>query len=294
MLSNPRHIFGVHSFTAYKRTTGEAYGTAQVLGGSSLSLTGELVKLNGGSQKYPWSIQSGLISSEITVKFKQYEDWQFEVFMGKAPTSLGIDAAGAVSTLTDKFGTSVADAVTGIASVSVIPTTGAANLKFGKYVLKATSASAVSVFSYTDIDFARGTDGSFLSDDLAIATAQTITTGGNTDLAAFGLRLTGGSGAIAMVSGDTATFEVKPPSSRSMEVLIGATTDVFPEFGAIMYGAKMGDLSMVEIDAFRVKGSGLPIGLEENAFSEAEVKCEAFYDAALGGTMKIRWIIDAS
>ena len=69
-LSNPRIVFGVHSVSPYSRTTGEFYGILKVLGGSSLSLSGELLKLNGGSRKYPWAVEDGLITAEMTLKVK--------------------------------------------------------------------------------------------------------------------------------------------------------------------------------------------------------------------------------
>lgn len=293
-LSDPRIIFGVHSVSPYSRTTGEFYGILRVLGGSSLSLSGELLKLNGGSNKFPWAVEDGNITAEMSLKIKEYPDFLFELFLGKAPTAAGADTAGTVSAVTDKYGTSVV-ASTGLASVSVIPSTGAADLKFGKYLVKAVSATTIDVYASTNIDFARGTDADYESDLLKVTSSPlTITTGGNTDLASFGLRFVGGAGAIAFVSGDTATFEVKPPSSKSMSVLIGENSAVFPEFGAILMAKKRGNLEMFEVDAFRCKAVGLPIGFEENAFSEAEVKAEVFYDSAKNGIMSVRSILPSS
>jgi len=288
-LSDPRIIFGVHSVTPYSRTTGEFYGELRVLGGSSLSLSGELAKLNGGSLKYPWAVEDGLITAELALKVKEYPDFLFELFLGKPPTSVGVDAAGAVSTPVEKVGATMISA-TGLASITVTPSTGAANLKFGKYVVKAASATTVNVYAASDIDFAHGTDAAFSSDALLVAGPLTITAAGTTDEATLGLRFTGGAGPIAMTVGDLATFEVLPPSTKSMSVVVGSTSDVFPEFGALCYSKKRGNLEMLELDLYRCKGVGMPIGLEENAFSEAEIKCEAFYDAAQNGIMKVRHI----
>lgn len=291
-LSNPRIVFGVHSVSPYSRTTGEFYGILKVLGGSSLSLSGELLKLNAGSLKYPWAVEDGLITAEMTLKVKEYPDFLFELFLGKAPTASGADAAGTVSSIVDKYGASVV-ASTGLASVSVIPTTGAADLKFGKYVVKAASATTINVYASSDIDFAHGTDESFDDDDLLVAGPLTITTGGNTDVATLGLRFVGGAGVIAFVTGDTATFEVKPPSSKSMAVIVGSGSDVFPEFGALVYGKKRGNGEMIELEAYRCKAVGLPLGFEENAFSEGEVKAECFYDSEKDGVLAIRHISPA-
>lgn len=292
-LSDPRIIFGVHSVSPYSRTTGEFYGILRVLGGSSLSLSGELVKLNGGSNKYPWAVEDGTVSAELSLKVKEYPNFLLELFLGKAPTAVGVDSAGTVSTPVNKVGTSIV-ASTGLASISVIPTTGAANLKFGKYVLKYASATTLNVYVSSNIDFARGTDEDYDSDVLLTQVSGAITTGGNTDLATLGLRLVGGAGTIAFVAGDTATFEVLPPSTKSMSVAIGSNSDVFPEFGAILMAKKRGNLEMFEIDAHRCKAVGLPISFEENAFSEAEIKVECFYDSTLDKVLSLRHITPSS
>jgi hypothetical protein len=295
-LSDPRIIFGVHSVAPYSRSAanyGSYYGIFKVLGGSSLSLSGELLKLNGGSLKYPWAVEDGLITAELSLKVKEYPSFLFELFLGKAPTDAGIDAAGSVSTPVEVVGASII-ASTGIATITVIPSTGAANLKFGKYLVKAASATAVDIYVSSDINFARGTDETYDSDILLVSSGNTITTGGNTDIASLGLRITGGAGAIAFVTGDSATFLVLPPSTKSMSVTIGASSDVFPEFGAMIYAKQRGNLEMFEVDLFRCKGVGTPLGFEENAFSEAEIKAEAFYDSAKDGIMSIRHILPSS
>lgn len=293
-LSDPRIVFGVHSVSPYNRTTGLFYGILRVLGGSSLSLSGELIKLNGGSAKYPWAVEDGLITAEMSLKVKEYPDFLFELLLGKAPTATGADTSGTVSTVTDKYGTTVVDGTTGLASVTVIPTTGAANLKFGKYVLKATTDDDLDIYVASNIDFARGTDEDYDSDLLLVATVAIGDSGATTDVASLGLRFTAGSGTTAFTVSDTATFEVKPPSTKSMAVAIGSGSDVFPEFGAILLAKKRGNLEMTEIDAHRCKAVGLPLGFQENAFSEAEVKVECFYDSTLDRVFSMRHISPSS
>lgn len=289
-LSAPRIFFGVHTVTPYNRTTGEFYGTCKVLGGSSLALSGELIKLNGGSAKYPWAVEDGLISAEMSLKVKEYPDFLFELFLGKAPTASSADTSGTVSTLTNKYGTTLMNASTGIASVAVL-TASSANLKFGKYVIKAASATTFDIYVSSDVDFARGTDVDYESDLLKVtASPLSITSGSNTDVADLGLRFAGGSGTIAVTSGHTATFEVKPISDKSMAVTIGSSVDTFPAFGTLVVAKKRGNQEMMEVDCFNCKGVGLPLNFEENAFSEAEIKIEAFYDAARDGVFSIRHI----
>lgn len=285
-LSQPRSTFGVHSVSPYRRSDKTFYGIIKVLDSSSISLSAEQVDLFGGSNKYPWASEDGQITSEMTLNVSQMDDFMFELFLGKAPTKNTAEASGNVSAAVNVKGTSVI-AATGILAPVVIPTTGAANLKFGKYVLKAKDADELEVYASSDIDFARGTDGDYTSDDLLIGTVSIATTA-NADLAAYGLRFTGGASVTAFTPGDTAEFEVRPINSGSSEVIVGAAADVFPEFGAIVMAQARSNGELFEIDAFRCKASGMPISFETFAWNKPEVKAKLLYDAAKNGVFKMR------
>ena len=120
-LSEKRIIFGVHQVTPYSRTTGKPYGTLKCLKSSSLSLSGESIDLNAGSNKYAWASEDSKISAEMSLKFSEYPAFLFELFLGKAPTENGADTAGSVSTPVEFNGTSIMDATNGISAVAVIP-----------------------------------------------------------------------------------------------------------------------------------------------------------------------------
>ena len=168
------------------------------------------------------------------------------------------------------------------------PSTGAANLKFSKYYVVAASATTVNVFASTDVNFLRGTDESYDSDALMVAGPLTITAVTDTDVASLGLRFTGGAGPIAMVAGDSFVFDVLPPSSKSMSVVVGGTAETIPEFGALLVAKQRSNGELFEVDCFRCKASGLPLGFEAQVFSEGEIKAEAFYDSAKNGVFKAR------
>lgn len=283
-LSNPRSIFGIHEISPYRRDTGKFYGKLRVLSGSSISFTGEQIKLNGGSNKYPWAVESGLITSEMTLKFKEYPGFVFELFFGKASTETTIPSTtGEVNSFANKNGVSVKDAANGISSVIPIPSTGAANLKFGRYVLVATDSDTVSIYVSSDLNFDRGTPEDF-DDDLLLIGSVDISAATN-DVASIGLRFAK-TGTPAFVVGDTAIFDVLPPYTSKMEVVVGAPTDTTPEFGALVAAEKRSDKGIIYMDVFRAKGTGMPIGLEAKAFSESEVKVDCLYDSVKGGVFK--------
>lgn len=287
-LKQPRTLFGVHSVTTYNRLTGVPYGTARVIQGSTFALEGDTIELFGGSQRFAWAIEDGDISAELSFSVSEYPNWLFELFGGKAPTQGTAEASGFVSTLTDKNGSSVVDAVTGIATVAAIPSTGAANLKFGKYAVRATGPAAIKVYALSNVDFGRGTLGDFTDDSLEIAEFTGITSGQDLDIIAFGLRLDAGSGTIGMTAGHTATFEVRPVNTFNREVAIGGIADVFPEFGALIYTQKSGNGAIFEIEAFKMKAIGITLGAERKAFAQNDYTAKASYDSAKDAVCNIR------
>ncbi len=288
--SAPRSFFGVHSFTPYSRTDGSFYGEVKVLKSSSLSLSGSLVALGGGSSKYSWAEEEGEIKAEMSLKFGEFPDFLFELFLGQAPTPTAAEPTGNVSTLTNKLGTSVMKATTGIAS-AVAKTGSETDLKFGKLTLVAASATTVDVYFSSDCDMGRGTNGAYLSDSLKVASALTITTAGVlTTIPGFGISLTGGSGSIGMTIGDTATFYTRPISKAGgMTVVIGGIVDqVFPEFGAIVMSQKRGNGEMMEIDVYRCKAAGMPLNFDAGAWAMGDAKIAVLYDPDQDGIMQIR------
>lgn len=286
-LSAPRVVYGIHSATFYDPKTNLPFGTVRVLGNGTFTMEGETIELRGGSNRFPWSIQDGNINASIELTTKEYPDFLMELFLGKKPTAV-TSSAGAVSTLANKKGTSVQNATNGISAVGVLAGS-EANLKFTKYILKATDADKVDLYAMSNIDFNRGVDADFQNDLLKLTvTPITITVGAN-NLADFGLVFTG-IGVPAFVVGDTATFEVSPAHSGESSVVVGGLSDVFPEFGVVLMTQQLGSGEMFEIDVFKAKAIGMNLGAQEKAFSETPVSAKAYYDADKGGICKIRAI----
>lgn len=290
-LSDPRIIFGVHSISPYNRTTKLPYGILKVIGGANLQLSSDLEELFAGSNKFAWAAENKTVKAELTAKVKAYPGFLFSLFLGATVTDTGADAAGTVSALTNQKGTSML-AATGLASVGVLSAS-KANLKFGKYIIKATSATAFTVYSLSDIDSARGTAAVYTSDDLDVATATGVAMGANTDIAGLGLRFVGGASATAFTVGDTASFEVLPPSTKTSSIVVGGSADTFPNFGALLLAQKRATGEMFEVDAHNCVGGGLPIAMEENAFSQPELKMSCLYDSTLNRVFTIRHIVPA-
>lgn len=290
-LSAPRAFYGVHSFTPYSRTDSTFYGTVRVLKGSSLSLSGNLVGLMGGSSKYPWAVEEGEIKAELSLKFGEYPDFLFTLFLGKAPSTVSTEATGNVSTLTNSKG-SLVNATTGVASVTA-KSSSETDLKFGKYVVVAVSSSTVDVYFSSDMDIGRGTNGTMQNDALKITASPLSISGtsGTTDIPNFGLTLTGGSGSISLTTGDTATFYVRPEGTGGMTVVVGGRADqMFPEFGAICMAQKRGNQELLELECYRCKAAGMPLNFEANAWSQGDVKVDLMYDQTQDGLFAVRYV----
>lgn len=286
-LSNPRALFGVHSVAFYNTTTRQPYGIVKVAKGANLSLSGDTLELTGGAFRYPWAIEDGLITTELSFSFAEYKDFLFEVLLGKAPTVNTSDTSGNISTAANVKGTSVISAVNGIDAVT-LTATDQADLKFGIYTIVATGANTFDVYCSTDVDFSRGTDLTFIDDSMKIINDGDVSAGDHVD-AETGLTFSQ-AGTPAFTTGDSAQFEVRPINTSNVEVTIGGTSDVFPEFGCLVYAQKRGGGQLFEVDLFRCKAIGMPINLTPQEFSEAEVTVKAFYDSARNGIMKIRSI----
>jgi len=289
-LSDPRIIYGIHSISPYSRTDGLPYGILKVIGSANLALSSDLEQLFAGSNKYAWAAENKTVSTELTAKVKAYPGFLFSLFLGATVTDVGVDTAGTTSTLTNKLGTSVV-ATAGIASVAVLAAS-KANLKFGKYVVKVLTSSTIGIYLLSDIDISRGTDAVYADDTLQLTLATvTITAATDTDIAALGLKFVGGAGPISMTVGDTATFEVLPPSTKSTSIVVGKSTDTFPAFGALLLAQKRATGEMFEIDAHNCVGGGLPVNMEETAFSQPELKMTCLYDSQLDRVFTIRHIL---
>ncbi len=289
-LSDPRIIYGIHSISPYSRTTGLPYGILKVIGGANLAISSDLEKLYGGSQKFPWAAENKTFSSSLSCKVKAYPGFLFSLFLGASVTDTGADTAGTVSTPVNVKGTSII-AATGLATIAV-KAAKKGELKFGKYILKALTSTTLAVYLVSDIDIQRGTDVVYTDDTLLLTiTIGAVSTGTGVDIDTLGLTITGGASATAFVADDTASFSILPPSTKSSAIVVGAAGDTFPAFGALLLSQKRATGEMFEIDAHNCVGGGLPMALEENAFSQPELKMECLYDSTLNRVFTIRHIL---
>lgn len=278
-LSAPQTIFGIHSFTFFNRATKLPIGILKAVGKVEANLGGSFVDLNGGSSRFAWDSEPGLLNFEIKLQSKSFESFLYQPCLGGSAVTTGAEATGNVTTLTNQKGTSVKSATTGIATATA-KSGSEADLKDGLYVVKAVSATTVNVYCMSDVDFGQGTAETFVDDNLKItAAALTITATTGVDVPGFGLTLTGGSGTIALVTGDTAYFYVRKENSGNDVITVGASPQVFTEFGCFWASQKKADGNVTDIYVPRAKAIGLPLNFSEMAWATADITIKGLYDS---------------
>ena len=290
MGAQPRGSAIRFSHVPYRRSDRLPYGILKVLGGGTLSLTAEYEELFGGSNKFAWAIEAKTVTSEFTATVKSMPDFMFEIFLGASVTTTAASATGTVGTIANTNGTTVADASTGIASATA-KSGSETDLKTGLYVVKAVSSTTVDVYCYTDIDFLEGTDLTYQDDALKVtASALTITASAAVEVPNTGIELTGGSGVIALTTGDTAFFEVAKAHGGISDIVIGQSATTFPAHGQLCLAQKRSNGDIFEIEIYNALAAGFPIPIEETVFSIPELTVKLVYDSTLDAVAKIRAI----
>lgn len=287
-LSPKSHYFGIDAIIPYNNKTGVPYGMAKVVGSANFNLSGELVKLQGGASRYTWAVEDGFIESSLAMTFKEAPNFGYELFLGKKPTILS-STNGLVNNIVNKEGSTLFSAN----AVEDVTITDQANLKFGRYIVELVDKTArtVRVYCGGDIDFARGSTALEILTDALEITQANLTLADDDVIAIPGLGVSLDTAATVDLTnandGDTFTFEIFPPADFAREIKIGGLTDVFPEFGCLIYGQQRGSGAMVLIDVYSCKALGMPHQFNEKAWSEAEVTAEAFYNADMKGVASI-------
>ncbi len=267
MALNRLDSFGIHQITFRDLADKSILGTGHILGSAEIDSKRELIKLEGGSSPYPFAVAPSRATGEVTMTFRQY-DKNILRFLSSysastfSETEAG-EVAGSITSIVNETGTSVSDATTGIASVSINDITTA---PFGNYIIKAASASTIDL--YLDNNLSNGV--SYQDAGLKInSSAITIpSTGATVDYQ--GLTFTGGSGTIAMTTNDIASFSVNPVSNYLLNVNHDKQDATFREFECFIYSQNVNNkIRRVHIKRAIASSSIVPSFLE-NEFASME------------------------
>lgn len=277
--ANPIGIYGLHQAVFENRTT-KARFSARVFLESEMNLTQEQNPLQGGSSPYPWNTAPGYADSTLSMKFAEMPLELLKFLCGDLAAAITEDTdgdpSGYVSALANVTGTSAFNATTGIASVGIVSSS---NPVFGNYLVKATGAAAVDVYLDNTLDGVDYVDNAckITSTPLTITAATPVTIPGTN------IQLTGGSGTIALTTGDIASFSARPKNNYAAEYLFGKTGSNPPEFALTVFTEKLGSGDQYRVLHLpRVKANGLTFPLSAKEWAEPETEALILQDSALG------------
>jgi hypothetical protein len=287
-----RQSFGIHSVGAVNRSTGKPYGMLAIVGDASINLEASSVDNRGGSNLFPWGTEITELDSNASFTLKSWPDWVYTVFFGASVSTTAASAStGTVSALVNYLNTSVFDASTGIATAT-LKSGEAANLKFNHYIIVATAATTVDVYTTSNFDFTRGTDLFFDDDELKITASDlTVTASTATEIPGSGVEITGGSGTIGMSVGDVAVFEVAPPHNGISDISIGQSGIVFPEHELWFFGKKRASGECMSVRCYKAQAvSGGSIPLSQSDFASTDITCKLLVDSTYNRILDIRYL----
>lgn len=272
--------YSISSMTFIDRETGLPVGeTIQSFTSATFNRNVAIVEQKGGVGNETQCAKAGEVTHELTVAFGDRPSSEIiELLTGAKVTKRAAETSGAVTTLVNKKGTTIANATTGIASVGIISGK-ETDLKYTTYVVKAVSATTVNIYAYSNNDFNRGTASTFITPSAkTIAEGVTIATGTALQLesptitnGAFGVELTGGSGTIAMTIGDTATFEVRPPNSTSEEWVLGELGSKLKYFELECTGYLCNSDAVQRLRIYKVIGGSFNHSMTVDEFTNQEL-----------------------
>jgi len=273
---NVSYNFGVKAAIFYNRDTFIPVGVFNVISSIELAREIEKLELTGGHNNGPYAVEAGQPVNTLSGTLMEFPNFAFtELDNATATITTGEDSSGDITTITNKIGTSIADSATGIASVSAI-SGNASKLPLGKIIVVGTS-TATKVDIYLLGDTASGSIP--VVDELSLLAAGVTvpSSGSSVQVAEYGLEITGGSGSVAFVENDTATFDTRPANTKTTVIAMGDQANI-KNLGMILVYPKNSQKEQKIIDFPCVAVGGTPFAANTREFAEFEFTGTPLYD----------------
>jgi hypothetical protein len=260
-IPNVRDFFGIKYLILYNITTKVPFCVLRAIGEVNFDNAQEAVTLNGGHTEAPYDVEYGQPDPTLTCTVREYPAELFKAFEKYTITENSAETGGALdASPTNGQGTSVINATNGIATVAI---TTAADLIFGRYILKATAAQELDLYVAGLEDSFEDIEGKVNSTSIETTTAGTVA------IANTGISLTV-VGTPNYTIGDTAYVDIRPINTGSTKVVVGAGTTP-SNFGVRCVFPRKTDGVLHYIDLFNVSGRGMPWRGVSREFSEFEI-----------------------
>jgi hypothetical protein len=274
-MSDIKYSFGVKALIFYNRTNFKPVGVFRVISSVEFAREIEQLPLTGGHHNGAWAVEAGEPTNTLTATLMQFPDFAFtELDSGVLTTTLSEDTSGFIGSIANKLGSSVFNATTGIASVSITATKGA-ELPLGRVVAVAASATTVDLYLLGDV----ASGGLPVTNELTLLQAGvTIADSAATvDISGYGITITSGSGTVAMTIGDTAFFKVRPANSKTTEIVMPDDASI-KILGCILVYPKNSQKQQKIVDFPKVAVAGIPFSANTREFAEFELTATPLYD----------------
>lgn len=290
---NPYFAFGVTDVSLYQISDGVPLAHLRAVGDCGGDFTADTVKVEGGSQNFPWKVAITGFKGSIKLKLREYSPEALAIFLGGTSTVYPAAATGAVVDDANVKGTTLKSAA-GFLSPTI--TAGdEADAKSGWYILKAASASTVDIYAYSTAHLNRGTDAT-VQDNYIKLTASPLAipsgTGATLVVADLGLTFTRGASALAVTSGDTMRFFVQAPISEAWKLKFGQSVPSFNDVGVIIGGERDSGEGMM-LHLYRCKCLGAPLNFVRKGYAEMDITVEPQYDSGFDGVGELMAIREA-
>ncbi len=242
-----RDFFGIRYLIPYDLDTLKPIVVLRAVGEVSFENEIESIDLLGGHTDAPHDVEYGQPSPVMTGVVREYPAELFGIMETATVTENAAEASGNIGSPTNYQGTSIITSP-GVTLITAHPSY-LSNLKFGRYILRATAAQTLDLYIAGLVD-------EFEDIEALVVTGISTTTTGSVAINAAGIVLTI-AGSPAYTVGDTAAFEVRPVNTGSTEVLVGTGTPP-SNFGVRCVFPRKTDGVLHYIDVFNVSGRGLP------------------------------------
>ena len=285
-------VFGLHSVSILDYTTKATLGIFKLPAEIVLPGKFDSAELVGGAQPYIVEAERTYAKADSSIKFHQVDDKLFSLLGNASISSTSAETAGSISTPVNRKGTSVylPSAETGIKAIAV-KSGSEKDLKAGLYTIVATDATHFNILAATDSDF----DGSPLSgasksviDITGLINAAPIElTSSAVEVSGWGITIDGGSGPLALVAGDTCTFEINPIHVGMLEGTVGLNPPILQQYSAYVSTQKTESGKIFNFYIPKVRPFGFDLPLAEYKFGEPDVGLKVMY--CVSEAMLYKW-----
>jgi len=294
-LTQPRAVFGIDTVAFLNRTTELPYVIFKIPGEASVESKIDTIKLETkGSFRGVIQSEPGKREDMISFNTSQFERGMWEPLAGSLVTTQSAEPTGYVGGLIDKNGTTVVGS-TGIATVQ-IDSGEESKLRNSYWTIRAVSATTVNFYAtglpsgWYASDYDSLGYGGLVNPTPLTVTASTATPVLNANGETTGVEFTGGSGTIALTTGDTATFKTRRINLGSYATILGKSSEVYTDFMVDIYGTQQSSGRNVIVRVYKCSAPGVNINFEALAFSESELQMTASYDAVRDGVWEMTYI----